>query len=77
MRTYRDYQGHELQPRIYEDIPGAGVSVGSVVFAENEQEILRFTATSQHKLKIKLKEAMEALGVKFENEQRKERTGEN
>lgn len=65
MRAYRDYQGHDIQPRLWED-----GKTGSVVFSGSEEEIFKVQASSPHKLKIKLKSVLEALGVNFETEQR-------
>jgi len=65
LRTFKDKDGHDLQTRINED----GKS-GTVVFAQSEVPIITVTATSPHKVKIKLKIVLEKLGVNFETEQR-------
>lgn len=65
MRAYKDAEGNDIQARINPDMKS-----GSLIFASTETSIITFTATSPHKLKIKLKEAMAALGVDFEEEKR-------
>lgn len=65
MRAYKDAEGNDLQARINPDMKS-----GSIVFASTETSIITFTATSPHKLKIKLKAALEALGVDFAQETR-------
>lgn len=65
MRAYKDAEGNDIQARINPDMKS-----GSLIFASTETSIITFTATSPHKLKIKLKEAMTALGVDFEEEKR-------
>ena len=65
LRTFRDKDGADLQSRIYEE-----GKRGCVMFAQSEVPIIEVTATSPHKLKIKLKQVLEVLGVEFENEQR-------
>lgn len=65
MQVYKDSQGYEIKTRI-----GSDGKSGSVVLASDLTPIVELTATSPHKIKIKLKKAMKQLGVKFDKEKR-------
>ena len=49
---------------------------GWIQLESGELPALEFTATSHHKIKIKLKRALEKLGCKFEKETRKVKDSE-
>ena len=66
MQVFTDKDGTDLRVIIAPD----GKS-GSVVFADSMVELGTFSATSPHRVKIKIKSALKKLGVKFEREKRK------
>jgi len=63
--AFKDYVGHDLKSRIYED----GVT-GCVMFASGEIPIIEVSASSPHKIRIKLKKVLQKLGVRFDKESR-------
>lgn len=66
MQVFKDKDGYDIKTKIYAD----GKS-GAIVFASDLTPIVELTATSPHKIKIKLKKAMKQLGVKFDKERRR------
>jgi hypothetical protein len=64
-KIFKDKDGYELRAKINPD----QIS-GEIVLAVGEAPVANYTATSPHKIKIKLKAALQKLGVKFEREKK-------